>query len=339
MQRYDEHSLRYAAAPPHVRHEHEVFLGQASDLIAHSLIESSQLVNDIDPRRQVQCPRQIDFSQRPASQPPLASQTSCVPGASRAKTASGRAASMASHDRHSRSARDLFEALSSSAGETVSQPPLASSTEGSRSPRRCCTVRDYLRGQPVVMPDLSFNESDLNWTPPGHRKRLAEQSAMTSTMGAHGVLSALNSSMPLHGGAGAFDVPALGAGLVARQRATPALADGVTSMLSGAYLDLGELITAPTAVCSGFDYLLDRLVDAPESCFVNPSSSSRRGRGGANAELLRDHLRAQLNASNRLAGSPRHISPNSTIGGERVSCVQRSPVRVDDGQGPYTFRA
>merc|ERR1711975_98464 len=58
----------------------------------------------------------------------------------------------------------------------------------------------------------------------------------------------------------------------ARGEPKPTLADGVTSMLTGARGDLGEILTAPVSPFSSFDNLLDRLVDTPEACFANPAS-------------------------------------------------------------------
>merc|ERR1719198_287836 len=131
-------------------------------------------------------------------------------------------------------------ALQDTAGKAY--PP---ATEFEAQPR-VISVREFQRGTSVVKPARPLPFPGPDSLSPGERKR------------AQAVARA----------AGREKMPPMGA----RGAAPPTLADGVTSMLTGARGDLGEILTCPVSAFSSFDNLLDRLVDTPEACFVNPAS-------------------------------------------------------------------
>merc|ERR1719198_1942132 len=162
-----------------------------------------------------------------------------------------------------RSARDLFASLSdgptgmladySSSVKGPSQLALQDANGKAYPPAtelelqpRVISVREFQRGTSVVKPARPLPFPGPDSLSPGERKR-AQAAARA---------------------AGREKMPPVGA----RGEPKPTLADGVTTMLTGTRGDLGEIITARVSPFSSFDNLLDRLVDTPEACFVNPAS-------------------------------------------------------------------
>lgn len=248
----------FGSRQPVVRPGHEAFLDRASDAIASSVAESTKLL------------REVGSLSRGASQRHLRSQggfaagRSLTPPPARSITPPPPALSTVTVPEQPlavRSARELFAALSGGPAE-VALPSVAlpSATPAASGPcgqtcggPRVISVHDFQRGAPLVAPAAPLPFPGPGGESPGRRRRAKALAA---------------SEQPQAVGA----VPPW-------SRATAAPADGVTAMLTGACCDLGEILTAPTAPCSSFDSLLDRLVDSPEACFADPLALCR-GQGG-----------------------------------------------------------
>lgn len=264
---------KIVSKPQGVRTEHEVFLNWANDSIAGSVAESSQLLRDVgttpptarddyatsgrgtspapthSPRRGARSasPAPASVAYRAAAGAPLSSGMALAEGNTQ-EASLGRA----------RSARDLFMSLQAEGPAGQGQPqPLGPPGTGytyaaSKAPPepeqgpRVISVREYQRGTAVMKPAAPLPFPGVDSLSPGQRKR------------AQGAAQA------------AGRIPT--APIAARGSPQPTLADGVTSMITGVRGDLGEIITAPVSPFSSFDNLLDRLVDTPEACFVNPAS-------------------------------------------------------------------
>mmetsp|Transcript_107303 Transcript_107303/g.213011 ORF Transcript_107303/g.213011 Transcript_107303/m.213011 type:complete len:297 (-) Transcript_107303:61-951(-) len=222
-----------------VRAGHEAFLDKASDTVACTVEESARVLREVR-AASTGCGRHQHWQKEARSSPAQASSRVFVPPP--------QSQSQAGTDQirpldYTRSARDLFAALSTGPQEEPAPP---SPPARSASAPRVVSVGELQRGARLVSPapPLPFEPDGQS---PGERRRAVAE-AMSATAGLLG--------LPISG---------------ARRPPPPVeLADGVSSMLVGSRCDLGEIRTAPTAPCSSFDSLLDRLVDAPDTCFLDP---------------------------------------------------------------------
>lgn len=266
---------RVAHKPQGVRTEHEVFVNWANDSIAGSLAESSQILRDLgeDPaaairgeRPRVGSPSRQNVSPRRGASPVARGRAGMSPvGRGAARSASPSVAYTATVGApasagmvlsetmaqeaslgRARSARDLFAALSDGTGALADGLQGTAAALQDAYDQRVISVREFQRGTAVVKPAKPLPFPGPDSLSPGERKR-AQAAARA---------------------AGREKIPPMGA----RGAPQPTLADGVTTMLTGVRGDLGEILTAPVSPFSSFDNLLDRLVDTPEACFVNPSS-------------------------------------------------------------------
>eukprot|EP00929_Paragymnodinium_shiwhaense_P009975 TRINITY_DN11443_c0_g1_i1.p1 TRINITY_DN11443_c0_g1~~TRINITY_DN11443_c0_g1_i1.p1 ORF type:complete len:282 (+),score=50.90 TRINITY_DN11443_c0_g1_i1:78-923(+) len=236
----DPQTLRQVVKQPmQIRAAHEGFVTEAAQAVSSSLNESALLLREagvpLGGTKREKSPRGQSPSPAPTMGSPQA-QSRFGFGNTAGSPLTPMHVSMEETlvlPRSGRSARELFAALSESGGVGQTTP-------------RTITVRDFQRGKPVVTPAEPGPFPGPGQMSPGERRRAAAVATSISfgKTGAHG----------------ASDT----------KREKPQLADGVTSMLPGVYTDLGELALAPMAPGSSFDALLDRLVDAPESCFARP---------------------------------------------------------------------
>jgi hypothetical protein len=265
---------RITHKPQGVRTEHEVFVNWANDSITASMAESGQILRDLgqDPAAAARggSPTRSPDKRRGASPDPRARSVSPSVAYTAARNAPMSAGIVLSETMaqeaslgRARSARDLFAALSDGSTSALAEYSIGASSSmalqdtsagGKALPPasetevqpRVISVREFQRGTSVVKPARPLPFPGPDSLSPGERKRA--QAAARS--------------------AGREKIPPVGA----RGEPKPTLADGVTSMLTGVRGDLGEILTAPVSPFSSFDNLLDRLVDTPEACFVNPSS-------------------------------------------------------------------
>jgi len=233
--------------PQTVRTDHEVYLKWANDSIASHLQESKQILLELGEDATVSSSFAAQRGKpRAASAPRVAGQQNVAlaaasnapgPGQMMIAESLGQEASLG----RARSARDLFSALSE---DTTAMGGGDADSEGFVAAGRVLSVREFQRGTSVIKPHPPLPFPGPNNMSPGERKR--------ATAAARA--------------AGREKLPSMGA----RGGNIPMLADGVTTMLNGVRGDLGEIVTAPVSPFSTFDNLLDRLVDTPEACFVNP---------------------------------------------------------------------
>lgn len=222
-----------------VRAGHEAFLDRASDAVACTVEESARVLREVR-AASTGCGRHRHWQKEARSAPSQAASRVLVPPP--------QCHSQAGSDQilpldYTRSARDLFAALSTGPQEALALP---SPPSRSASAPRVVSVGEFQRGARLVAPapPLPFEPDGRS---PGNRRRTVAEAMSAS--------------------AGLLGPPTSGA----RLPPPPVeLADGISSMLVGARCELGEIRTAPTAPCSGFDSLLDRLVDAPDTCFLDP---------------------------------------------------------------------
>lgn len=243
---------------PVVRAGHEAFLDRASNAVASSVAESTKLLREVGSLSRGASQRRLrpqgGFADGRSLTPPPARSITPPPPALSTATAPEQPLAV-------RSARELFAALSGGPAEVVlpsvalpSASPAASGSHGQAcGVPRVISVHDFQRGAPLVAPATPLPFPGPGGESPGRRRRAKALAA---------------SELP----------PSVGA-VPPWSRAAAAPADGVTAMLTGARCNLGEILTAPTAPCSSFDSLLDRLVDSPEACFADPLALCR-GQGG-----------------------------------------------------------
>lgn len=257
---------RLVHRPHAVRADHEVFLNWANDSVASAVAESTQILRDVGAEAtagvRTESPsaasRWGTSSRRGARSLSPAPASTVYPasagGALTARAAISDAASQEASLGRARSARDLFAALSDSAPIEERSLALLPDVDGKvmqalpppDASSRVISVREFQRGTSVVKPAAPLPFPGPESLSPGERKR-AQAAAQA---------------------AGRAPMPPAGA----RGGPQPTLADGVTSMITGVRGDLGEICTAPVSPFSCFDTLLDRLVDTPEACFVNPAT-------------------------------------------------------------------
>eukprot|EP00927_Polykrikos_kofoidii_P062484 TRINITY_DN57299_c0_g1_i1.p1 TRINITY_DN57299_c0_g1~~TRINITY_DN57299_c0_g1_i1.p1 ORF type:complete len:280 (-),score=38.80 TRINITY_DN57299_c0_g1_i1:180-1019(-) len=246
----DPQSLRQVVgAPLEVRASHRDFVQIASDGLLSSLAESTNLLRDVGVGKLT---------------PPVGGASSLrdellVRQGAKAPTRSiGGVAPPSSSDQlavrapSAKSARDLFAALKSSDGKggvAVISPSNATSPRVARSVSpRPISVRDFQRGTPVVAPAPPLPSSDgLSL---GQRRRQGAFARAESYGSHHGTRWSLSPE---------------------RSKDRSQLADGVTSMLPGVRVDLGELALTPAEpLLSSTLALIDKLVETPEACFARP---------------------------------------------------------------------
>lgn len=254
---------RVVNKPQSVRTEHETFINWANDSIAGSVAESSQILRDLghDPALVVRgelSPTRSPTKRARSVSPSIAYTAAVSAPQSAGMVLSETMAKEASLGR-ARSARDLFASLADATGALAEHSSALSNTTlqdtaGKALPpapegyvqARVISVREFQRGTSVVKPANPLPFPGPGSLSPGERKHAR---AAARAAGRERILPA-----------------------GARGEPKPMLADGITSMLTGARGDLGEILTAPVSPFSGFDNLLDRLVDTPEACFVKPAS-------------------------------------------------------------------
>lgn len=264
---------------PFVRLGHEAFLDRASDAIASSVAESTQLLREVGPLLGTAAPSSASAARRAGRGGAAASRSLTPPRpllvapppppvpATVASAAPVAAEPLPPQHLPERafSARDLFAAMAADdrggegGGPRALPPPVAVVVAGgaaaaaaaSAPPSRAITVHDFQRGAPLVAPAPPLPFPGPDGQSPGRRRRAAALavSASSGSKLAEAVV-APSGFQPL--------------------AATATLADGITTMLTGARCDLGEILTAPVDPGSSFDSLLDRLVEDPVGCFAEP---------------------------------------------------------------------
>mmetsp|Transcript_115692 Transcript_115692/g.327158 ORF Transcript_115692/g.327158 Transcript_115692/m.327158 type:complete len:345 (-) Transcript_115692:69-1103(-) len=234
---------------PTMRRDHQEFVEEHNNALSCSLAASKALL---------QAATSANQSNKAPGRLALSHDTS--PANARQGDASG-----TRQHRATQTARDLFAILNARQDGLATTTISASSADlGPRSDSspRVISVRDFQRGKLLVAPVAPLPFPDQ--MTPGERKRAA----------------AAANAIPLHASPRA---------LGSQKGQKPVLANGKTSLLPGVRCDLGELATTPSAACSRFWSLLDKLVDAPEACLAEgPApvallSTPRRGGGAVTA--------------------------------------------------------
>lgn len=237
----DPHPMRTVVKRPmQVRQDHQAFVQQTSEEISYALAESSALIREVDSSRTA------------------LGNGAYVSDLSMSRKDSPRALSPGDSGlpRSTRSARDLFAALTASDGLLPAPlpPPAVRGTDGHAKAvagPRSISVREFQCGTPVVAPAPPLPFPGPDSLSPGERRRV------------QAVATAMSIGRPDHQGVAA-----------SRTGEPPKLADGQTTMLHGVHTDLGELSLTPCAPSSSFESLLDKLVDAPDMCFARPLAIS-----------------------------------------------------------------
>eukprot|EP00435_Cladocopium_sp_Y103_P069106 s206_g32.t1 len=246
-----DRSLQSMQRSTEVRGDHQIFVERAGSSLAASVLESSQMLKSVGS----QSKSMGDVASSGlgvVTAPPLPLHPHQISQAA---------------PKYRGSARELFAALQASPSTLAALPVRGerqSSSSRSPSPRvsaagsgpggqgaegnspRMVTVKDFQRGAPLIAPAqlLPFPGDGQS---PGRRRRLAEMTA---------------------GGRSNILDPARG--VPRQQKEREDLADGVTAMISPVHCEIGPLKTTPVAECSSFDFLLDHLVEHPESCLADP---------------------------------------------------------------------
>eukprot|EP00434_Breviolum_minutum_P009429 symbB.v1.2.008304.t1/scaffold499.1/size195312/10 len=248
-----ERSLQSMQRSTEVRGDHQIFVERAGSSLAASLMESSQILKSVGSQSKAahgsydvassglgvvtSTPLQLQPHQISQAAPKYRGSARELFAALQAAPSSLAALPVRGGERQSSSSRSPSARVSSAAG---------SGNQGEGNSPRTVTVKDFQRGAPLIAPAQLLPFSGQGHSP-GRRRRLAEMTA---------------------GGRSNILDPARG--VPRQQKDREDLADGVTAMISPVHCEIGPLKTTPAAECSSFDYLLDRLVEHPESCLADP---------------------------------------------------------------------